>query len=81
MLLGFLLAAFAFHLANAAMLPQLGEMLSKGNPKAAAPFMSACVIVTQLVITISAAWIAKRAAANGRTLTEAGRNARGQRSP
>ena len=65
-LLGFLLAAFAFHLANAAMLPQLGEMLSKGNPKAAAPFMSACVIVTQLVITISAAWIAKRAAANGR---------------
>jgi len=31
------------------MLPQLGEMLSKGSPKAAAPFMSACIIVTQLV--------------------------------
>ena len=50
----FLLAAFLFHLGNAAMLPQLGEMLSKGNPKAAAPFMSACIVVTQLVIAISA---------------------------
>jgi predicted MFS family arabinose efflux permease len=62
----FLLAAFLFHLANAAMLPQLGEMLSKGNPKAAAPFMSACIIVTQLVIAVSAAWIGKRAGARGR---------------
>jgi len=48
------------------MLPQLGEMLSKGSPKAAAPFMSACIIVTQLVIALTAAWIGKRAAANGR---------------
>ncbi len=47
------------------MLPQLGELLAHGNPKAAAPFMSACVIVTQIVITISAAWIGRRAA-NGR---------------
>jgi len=65
-LLYFLGAAFLFHLANAAMLPQLGEMLSKGNLKAAAPFMSACVIVTQLVITVSAAWVGRRAAAKGR---------------
>ena len=62
----FLFFAFLFHLANAAMLPQLGEMLSKGNPKAAAPFMSACIIVTQLVIAVSAAWIGKRAGARGR---------------
>ncbi len=62
----FLLTAFLFHLANAAMLPQLGEMLSKGNPKTAAPFMSACIIVTQLVIAISAAWIGKRAGTKGR---------------
>jgi MFS family permease len=62
----FLFVAFLFHLANAAMLPQLGEMLSKGNPKAAAPFMSACIIVTQLVIAVSAAWIGKRAGARGR---------------
>ena len=65
-LVAFLGTAFLFHLANAAMLPQLGEMLSKGSPKAAAPFMSACVIVTQLVITLSAAWIGNRASMQGR---------------
>src|SRR5467141_2739698 len=65
-LLCFLATAFLFHFANAAMLPQLGEMLSKGSPKAAAPFMSACIIVTQLVIAVTAAWIGKRAAAKGR---------------
>jgi MFS family permease len=65
-LLVFLGAAFLFHLSNAAMLPQLGEMLSKGNPKAAAPFMSACIIVTQLVIAISAVWIGIWAGTKGR---------------
>jgi MFS family permease len=65
-LLYFLGAAFLFHLANAAMLPQLGELLSKSNLKASAPFMSACVIVTQLVITVSAAWVGRLAAAKGR---------------
>ncbi len=62
----FLAAVFLFHLANAAMLPQLGEMLSKDNVKAAAPFMSACIIVTQVVIAASAAWIGKQAATKGR---------------
>jgi len=65
-LLVFLGCAFLFHLANAAMLPQLGEMLAHGNPKTAAPFMSACIIVTQLVIAVSAAWIGLRAATKGR---------------
>jgi MFS family permease len=65
-LLYFLATAFLFHLANAAMLPELGEMLSKDNVKAAAPFMSVCIIVTQVVIAISAAWIGRRAGANGR---------------
>jgi len=62
----FLAAVFLFHLANAAMLPQLGEMLSRDKPQTAAPLMSACIIVTQLVIAASAAWIGKRAAASGR---------------
>lgn len=65
-LIYFLATAFLFHLANAAMLPELGEMLSKDNLKAAAPFMSACIIVTQFVIAISAAWIGRQAAAKGR---------------
>ncbi|WP_348263985.1 MFS transporter [Telmatobacter sp. DSM 110680] len=65
-ILFFLICAFLFHLANAAMLPQLGEMLAKGKPQEAAPFMSACIIVTQLVITVSAAWIGRRAESKGR---------------
>jgi MFS family permease len=62
----FLGAAFLFHLANAAMLPQLGELLSRGKPQAAAPFMSACIIVTQLVISLNAGWIGKTAGRLGR---------------
>ncbi len=65
-LLLFLLCAFLFHMANAAMLPQLGEMLSHGHAASAAPFMSACVIVTQLVIMASAASIGRFANAHGR---------------
>jgi MFS family permease len=55
-----------FHFANAAMLPQLGEMLAHGRAKVAAPFMSACVIVTQFVIAVSAVWIGGKAASWGR---------------
>jgi len=66
LLVSFIGAVFLFHLANAAMLPELGEMLSAKNPKAAAAFMSACVIVTQIVIAISAAWIGKEAGVRGR---------------
>jgi MFS family permease len=65
-LLYFLLSVFLFHLANAAMLPELGEMLARGNARTAAPFMSACVIVTQLIIACSAAWIGRRAETRGR---------------
>ena len=32
-LLAFLAASFLFHLSNAAMLPELGELLAKGNPR------------------------------------------------
>jgi len=65
-LLMFLLCAFFFHFANAAMLPQLGEMLSHGVRKSAAPFMSACVIVTQVVIMCSASAIGRYANLHGR---------------
>ncbi len=62
----FPITAFLFHLANAAMLPQLGEMLSRNTPRLAAPFMSACVIVTQCVIALSATWVGRRASLSGR---------------
>jgi predicted MFS family arabinose efflux permease len=65
-LLIFLACAFLFHFANAAMLPQLGEMLSKGSASSAAPFMSACIIVTQVVIMCSATFIGRYANEHGR---------------
>jgi predicted MFS family arabinose efflux permease len=65
-LLIFFSCAFLFHFANAAMLPQLGEMLAKGNQRVAAPFMSACIIVTQCVIAASAARVGRLAGKIGR---------------
>ena len=65
-LLVFLACAFLFHFANAAMLPQLGEMLAKGHRDTAAPFMSACIIVTQVVIALTAVTVGKLAHNYGR---------------
>lgn len=65
-LLAFFACAFLFHFANAAMLPQLGEMLSHGARATAAPFMSACIIVTQVVIMCFAPAIGRFANLHGR---------------
>jgi MFS family permease len=65
-LLVFLVCAFLFHFANAAMLPQLGEMLSHGARATAAPFMSACIIVTQVVIMCFAPAIGRFTNLHGR---------------
>lgn len=62
----FLICAVLFHFANAAMLPLLGEMLAKGKGRSSMMFMSACVVTTQLVITIIAAWSGQKAGAWGR---------------
>lgn len=62
----FLVCCFLFHLANAAMLPQLGEMLAQGSARLSAPFMSACIIVTQIVIASTAALIGRLAGTRGR---------------
>jgi MFS family permease len=65
-LLVFFFCAALFHLANAAMLPQLGEMLAKGSARTVGPLMSACVVVTQIVITLAAAGTGRLAGAIGR---------------
>ncbi len=65
-LLAFLVCVFLFHLANAAMLPDLGEMLARGKTRDAGPFMAACIIVTQTVIALSATWIGRAAGTWGR---------------
>jgi predicted MFS family arabinose efflux permease len=62
----FLVCAVMFHFANAAMLPLLGEMLAKGRGRASMLFMSACVVTTQLVITLIASWSGRRAGTWGR---------------
>lgn len=65
-LLLFLACAFLFHFANAAMLPQLGELLAHGSVRAAAPFMGACVAITQVVMLCTAALIGRYANRHGR---------------
>ncbi|GAB3916785.1 MFS transporter [Larkinella terrae] len=50
-ILFFALACVLFHFANAAMLPLLGQRLAKGiNAGASSAYMSACIIVAQLVM-------------------------------
>jgi predicted MFS family arabinose efflux permease len=65
-LLIFLVCAVMFHFANAAMLPLLGEMLAKGHGRSSMMFMSACVVTTQLVVTLIAAWSGRKAGQWGR---------------
>jgi predicted MFS family arabinose efflux permease len=62
----FLSCAVMFHFANAAMLPLLGEMLAKGLGRSSMLFMSACVVTTQFVITLIAAWSGRKAGTWGR---------------
>src|SRR6266849_1238179 len=62
----FLCCAVMFHFANAAMLPLLGEMLAKGKGRTSMMFMSACVVTTQLTITLIAAWVGRSAGSWGR---------------
>ncbi|GAA3763903.1 MFS transporter [Terriglobus aquaticus] len=65
-LLAFLGCAFLFHFANAAMLPQLGELLAHGSAKAAAPFMGACIAITQVAMLCTAAYFGRFANQHGR---------------
>jgi MFS family permease len=62
----FLVCAVMFQFANAAMLPLLGELFTKGNRLNPMMFMSACVVTTQLVIALLAAWAGRKAGLWGR---------------
>jgi predicted MFS family arabinose efflux permease len=62
----FLVCAVMFHFANAAMLPLLGEMLARGRGRSSMMFMSACVVTTQVVITLIASWSGREAGTWGR---------------
>jgi MFS family permease len=65
-LAAFLVCAFLFHFANAAMLPQLGEVLARSSTGTAAGLMSACVAITQMIMLLSAAYVGKLANRRGR---------------
>ncbi|WP_245849507.1 MFS transporter [Hymenobacter crusticola] len=65
-ILRFAVAVVLFHFANAAMLPLVGQKLALSNQKASALFMSACIIVAQLVMVPVAAWVSRRAPEAGR---------------
>ncbi len=61
-LLVFALACVLFHFANAAMLPLLGQRLSlKADAGGASLYMSACIVVAQLVMIPVSAWVGKKA--------------------
>jgi len=62
----FLVCAVMFHFANAAMLPLLGEMMTKGQGRNSMMFMSACVVTTQLVTASLASWTGRKAGSWGR---------------
>jgi MFS family permease len=46
----FTASVLLFHFANAAMLPLVGELLSKGRDGASSMYMSACIVAAQLVM-------------------------------
>ena len=46
----FLFVTFGFHLANGAMLPLVGQEVSKGKSADSSLYLSACVVVAQLVM-------------------------------
>ena len=62
----FLASAVLFHFANAAMLPLLGEMLGANRGRSSMLFMTACVVTTQLVVTVLAGPVGRLASAWGR---------------
>jgi MFS family permease len=65
-LLWFTAAITLFHFANAAMLPLAGEKLSVGKPDSSPLFISACIIVAQLVMVPMAILVGRKADAWGR---------------
>lgn len=62
----FALAVMLFHFANAAMLPLLGQRLSVGHDHSSSLYMSACIIIAQLVMVPVTTWAGRAAEVHGR---------------
>jgi MFS family permease len=55
-----------FHLANAAMLPLMGSVLTMRSARWATVLIAACIVVPQIVVAVLSPWIGERAQAWGR---------------
>jgi MFS family permease len=55
-----------FHLANAAMLPLMGSVLTMRSARWATLLIAACIVVPQIVVAVLSPWIGERAQAWGR---------------
>jgi MFS family permease len=67
-LLLFTIAITLFHFANAAMLPLVGEELTKTNQNAGSLFIASCIIVAQIVMVPMAILVGRKADKWGRKL-------------
>jgi MFS family permease len=65
-LLIFALSIVLFHFANAAMLPLAGQSMTAASPSGASTYMSACIIIAQLVMIPVAKFTGDRADSWGR---------------
>ena len=65
-LLVFGLCVLLFHLANAAMLPLVGQKLAVAHPKSATAMMSACIVAAQMVMLPIALLVGRTADVWGR---------------
>jgi MFS family permease len=55
-----------FQLANAAMLPLMGTVLTMRSAQWATPLIAACMVVPQLVVAAVSPWVGRRAQEHGR---------------
>jgi MFS family permease len=65
-LLIFAVCLLLFHLANAAMLPLMGSVVTMRSARWATILIAACIVVPQLVVTAFSPWIGRRAQIWGR---------------
>jgi MFS family permease len=58
--------ALMFHLANAAMLPLMGSVVTMRSPEWATVLIAACIVVPQLVVAVISPWVGHHAQLWGR---------------
>ncbi len=57
-----------FHLANAAMLPIMGGLVTMRSATWATPLIAACIVVPQMVVAVLSPWVGREAERRGRRL-------------